>query len=127
MIGCDVGSQGTNCALYSAEGTLVVSSYQTYDLAYPFPGAAEQDANAWRPAVVAGVRSTGCPAACHASRPPSSHPTIDSWPIRRAWRWRSSRSDGSSTTSTSGRSWSVTHPSHVPNDVPAAIEMDPGM
>jgi xylulokinase len=56
VIGCDVGSQGTNCALYSADGTLVASSYQTYDLAYPFPGAAEQDANAWRPAVVAGVR-----------------------------------------------------------------------
>lgn len=56
VIGCDVGSQGTNCALYSADGTLVASSYQTYDLSFPFPGAAEQDANAWPAAVAAGVR-----------------------------------------------------------------------
>ena len=45
-----------------------------------------------RPASV----STGRPAACQASSRPRAHPTIDSWPIRRAWRWRSSRSDGSS-------------------------------
>jgi xylulokinase len=56
VIGCDVGSQGTNCALYSADGVLVASSYQTYNLSYPFPGAAEQDATAWPLAVAAGVR-----------------------------------------------------------------------
>ena len=56
VIGCDVGSQGTNCALYAADGTLVASSYQTYDLSFPFPGAAEQDSDAWAPAIVAGVR-----------------------------------------------------------------------
>ena len=56
VIGCDVGSQGTNCALYAEDGTLVASSYQIYDLSFPFPGAAEQDADAWAPAIVAGVR-----------------------------------------------------------------------
>ena len=56
VIGCDVGSQGTNCALYAADGTLVASSYQTYDLSFPFPGAAEQDAGAWPQATAAGVR-----------------------------------------------------------------------
>jgi xylulokinase len=56
VIGCDVGSQGTNVALYSADGTLVASSYQAYDLSFPFPGAAEQDADAWPAAVAAGVR-----------------------------------------------------------------------
>jgi xylulokinase len=56
VIGCDVGSQGTNCALYSADGTLVASSYQTYDLSFPFPGAAEQDPDLWSAAVIAGVR-----------------------------------------------------------------------
>ena len=56
VIGCDVGSQGTNCALYSADGTLVASSYQTYDLSFPFPGAAEQDAGVWPQATAAGVR-----------------------------------------------------------------------
>jgi xylulokinase len=56
VIGCDVGSQGTNCALYSADGTLVASSYGPYDLSFPFPGAAEQDAALWPEAVAAGVR-----------------------------------------------------------------------
>ena len=56
VIGCDVGSQGTNCAVYSADCTLVASSYQTYDLSFPFPGAAEQDPDLWPAAVVAGVR-----------------------------------------------------------------------
>ena len=56
VIGCDVGSQGTNCALYTADGTLVASSYQAYDLSFPFPGAAEQDPDLWPAAVVAGVR-----------------------------------------------------------------------
>jgi xylulokinase len=56
VIGCDVGSQGTNCALYAADGTLVGSSYQAYDLSFPFPGAAEQDPDLWPAAVVAGVR-----------------------------------------------------------------------
>jgi xylulokinase len=56
VLGCDVGSQGTNVALYAADGALVGSSYQTYDLSFPFPGAAEQDADAWGPAIAAGVR-----------------------------------------------------------------------
>jgi xylulokinase len=56
VIGCDVGSQGTNCALYAADGTLVSSSYQAYDLSFPFPGAAEQDPDLWPTAVAAGVR-----------------------------------------------------------------------
>ena len=56
MIGCDVGSQGTNCALYAADGTLVASSYQAYDLSFPFPGAAEQDPDLWPAAVAGGVR-----------------------------------------------------------------------
>ncbi len=56
VLGCDVGSQGTNVALYAADGTLVASSYQIYDLSFPFPGAAEQDADVWTPAVAAGIR-----------------------------------------------------------------------
>jgi xylulokinase len=56
ILGCDVGSQGTNVALHDADGTLVASSYQTYDLSFPFPGAAEQDADDWGVAIAAGVR-----------------------------------------------------------------------
>jgi len=56
VIGCDVGSQGTNVALYAADGTLVASAYEDYPLSFPFPGWAEQDADAWPAAVIAGVR-----------------------------------------------------------------------
>jgi xylulokinase len=57
VVGCDVGSQGTNVALYTQEGSLVASSYHPHDLSYPHPGWAEQDATEWPRAVAAGVRS----------------------------------------------------------------------
>jgi xylulokinase len=47
VIGCDVGSQGTNAALYAADGTLVASAYEGYDLSFPQPTWAEQDPEAW--------------------------------------------------------------------------------
>ena len=47
VIGCDVGSQGTNTALYAADGTLVASAYEAYDVLYPQPGWAEQEPAAW--------------------------------------------------------------------------------
>ena len=47
VIGCDVGSQGTNAALYGADGTLVASAYEAYDLSFPHPGWAEQDPDLW--------------------------------------------------------------------------------
>jgi xylulokinase len=47
VIGCDVGSQGTNTALYSADGELVASAYEGYDVSYPQPGWAEQDPHDW--------------------------------------------------------------------------------
>ena len=56
VIGCDVGSQGTNAALYGADGTLVASAYETYDLAYPSPGWAEQDPDDWNAAVERACR-----------------------------------------------------------------------
>jgi xylulokinase len=57
VIGCDVGSQGTNAALYGADGTLVAAEYEGYDLSYPHPGWAEQDPAAWTRAVVITVRA----------------------------------------------------------------------
>jgi len=56
VIGCDVGSQGTNTALYSGDGVLVASAYESYDLSYPRPGWAEQDATEWPRAIVTTVR-----------------------------------------------------------------------
>ena len=47
VIGCDVGSQGTNVALFAADGTLVASRYVSYDLSFPRPGWAEQDPEDW--------------------------------------------------------------------------------
>lgn len=55
VLGCDVGSQGTNVALYEVNGTLAASSYQPYDLAFPNPGWAEQDPDLWVSALQAGV------------------------------------------------------------------------
>jgi xylulokinase len=51
VIGCDVGSQGTNAALYAADGTLVASAYEAYDLSFPNPGWAEQDPDLWTAAI----------------------------------------------------------------------------
>ena len=55
VIGCDVGSQGTNAALYREDGTLVASRYEDHDLSFPHPGWAEQDPTRWPKAVAAAV------------------------------------------------------------------------
>jgi xylulokinase len=56
VIGCDVGSQGTNSALYARDGTLVASAYEAYDVSFPHPGWAEQDPALWRRALHASIR-----------------------------------------------------------------------
>jgi xylulokinase len=55
VIGCDVGSQGTNAALYREDGELVASRYEEHDLSFPHPGWAEQDAARWPKAVAAAI------------------------------------------------------------------------
>jgi xylulokinase len=55
VIGCDVGSQGTNAALYSVDGTLVASAYEQHRLSYPRPGWAEQDPEDWTRALHATI------------------------------------------------------------------------
>jgi xylulokinase len=47
VIGCDVGSQGTNAALYSADGTLLAQAYQRHQLSFPRPAWAEQNPADW--------------------------------------------------------------------------------
>ena len=56
VIGCDVGSQGTNAALYAEDGTLVASAYETYPLSFPHPTWAEQDPDEWTAAVARACR-----------------------------------------------------------------------
>ncbi|MGB7806676.1 MAG: FGGY family carbohydrate kinase [Actinomycetota bacterium] len=51
VIGCDVGSQGTNAALYRDDGELIESAYEAYDVAFPYPGWAEQDPDVWTTSV----------------------------------------------------------------------------
>jgi xylulokinase len=55
VIGCDVGSQGTNAALYAADGTLVASAYESYDVSFPHPTWAEQDPRLWTAALHATI------------------------------------------------------------------------
>jgi xylulokinase len=55
VIGCDVGSQGTNAALYAADGTLVASAYEPYDVQFPHPTWAEQDPRLWTAALHATI------------------------------------------------------------------------
>jgi len=55
VIGCDVGSQGTNAALYAADGRLVASAYEAYDVDFPHPGWAEQDPRLWTAALHASI------------------------------------------------------------------------
>jgi xylulokinase len=70
VIGCDVGSQGTNGALYGADGELVASAYEAYDLSFPHPGWAEQDPDLWTAAIerVCGRLVAECPAGPSAIR-----------------------------------------------------------
>ena len=56
VIGCDVGSQGTNTALYSGDGDLVASAYAGYDVLYPRPAWAEQDPRVWVGAIHSTIR-----------------------------------------------------------------------
>src|SRR3989442_2663996 len=55
-MGCDVGSQGTNTGLYSADGILVASAYEGYDVLFPPPGWAEQDPSLWIKALHSTIR-----------------------------------------------------------------------
>jgi xylulokinase len=55
VIGCDVGSQGTNAALYSDDGNLVASRYEPHDLMYSRPTWAEQDPRQWIEALRSSV------------------------------------------------------------------------
>ena len=56
VIGCDIGSQGTNTALYAADGALVASAYEGYDVLFPRPGWAEQDPRLWIEALHKTIR-----------------------------------------------------------------------
>ena len=86
VIGCDVGSQGTNAALYGADSELVASAYEAYDLSFPHPGWAEQDPDLWTSAIERACRRLV--SRCPGGRPRSAvSPSVPSW---MAW-WSATR------------------------------------
>jgi xylulokinase len=103
VIGCDVGSQGTNAALYDADGTLVASAYETYDLSFPHPTWAEQDPDDWNAAVDRGCRRlvAECPDGSSAIRGISFGSQLDGMvvcdaslrPLRPAMIWMDRRAE----------------------------------
>ena len=103
VIGFDVGSQGTNAALYGADGTLVASAYETYPLAFPHPTWAEQDPDDWNAAVTRGSRRliAECPGGASAIRGISFGSQLDGMvvvdaagdPVRPAMIWMDRRAE----------------------------------
>jgi xylulokinase len=103
VIGCDVGSQGTNAALYAADGTLVASAYETYPLSFPHPTWAEQDADEWNAAVERACRRlvAECPDGAAAIRGLSFGSQLDGMvvcdgagrPVRPAMIWMDRRAE----------------------------------
>ncbi|HKZ75154.1 MAG TPA: FGGY family carbohydrate kinase [Actinomycetota bacterium] len=103
VIGCDVGSQGTNAALYGADGTLVASAYEGYDLSFPHPGWAEQDPTSWTNAVIhtVGKLVQGVPEGASAIRGLSFGSQLDGMvacdaggrPLRPAMIWMDRRAE----------------------------------
>ncbi len=103
MIGCDVGSQGTNAALFDADGTLVTSAYEAYDPSFPHPGWAEQDPTLWSAALERGCRwlAEACPEGASAIKGLSFASQLDGMvicdaegrPLRPAMIWMDRRAE----------------------------------
>jgi len=108
VIGCDVGSQGTNAALYGEDGTLVASAYETYPLSFPHPTWAEQDPDEWNAAVARACRRLidECPGGAAAIRGLSFGSQLDGMvavdragrPVRPAMIWMDRRAEAQAAT-----------------------------
>jgi xylulokinase len=103
LIGCDVGSQGTNAALYREDGELVDSAYEAYDVQFPHPGWAEQDPDVWTAAVerTSARLAASCPEGAGAIRGLSFGSQLDGMvvcgddgrPVRPAMIWMDRRAE----------------------------------
>lgn len=56
-IGCDIGSQSLKGILLAPDGRVVAQASAAYQVDYPHPGWAQQDARLWRDALAAVVRT----------------------------------------------------------------------
>ncbi|MCI8649362.1 MAG: carbohydrate kinase [Anaerotruncus sp.] len=57
LLGIDVGTTGTKCALYNLSGEIVAHAYQEYQMLHPQEGWTEQDPNRWWNAVQADLQN----------------------------------------------------------------------
>ena len=57
IVACDVGSQGVKTILCDDSLKILFSSYEPYDIIYPHPGWAEQNAEDWISGLLKGLRS----------------------------------------------------------------------
>jgi xylulokinase len=57
VIGCDLGSQSLKGVLVSPDGLTVAEASAEYQMAFPKPGYAEQDSEAWLPALSSVTRT----------------------------------------------------------------------
>lgn len=62
VIGVDVGTTGVKAIAFTERGQLVGSAYEEYPLRFPFPGAAELDAEGVRAAALRVIRSAAAQA-----------------------------------------------------------------
>lgn len=56
VIGCDIGSQAVKAVLLSAEGQIAGEASAGYEIQYPQPAWAEQDAENWMQALTSAIR-----------------------------------------------------------------------
>lgn len=56
LLGIDIGTSACKVAVFERNGRVLAQSNQPYQLYYPHPGWAEQDADEWWSAICAGIR-----------------------------------------------------------------------
>ena len=56
LLGIDIGTSACKVAVFDADGHVLAQSNQPYNVYYPHPGWAEQDADEWWAAVCQGIR-----------------------------------------------------------------------
>ena len=57
LLGIDIGTTGTKCAIYDLKGELVAHAYQEYSMVHPQPSWTEQDPHRWWNAVQTNLRA----------------------------------------------------------------------
>ena len=56
LLGIDIGTSACKVAVFDLDGKVLAQSNQPYQVYYPHPGWAEQDADEWWNAICAGIK-----------------------------------------------------------------------